>query len=84
MKDDTRENLVDRLVAEEDFGGDYSKSKKYYSFNITNHLQELLKNPDNDAIYVEPSNAYERAGGAVLRSGSHSSRMKLIITYTKL
>lgn len=80
-----RVNLNDYLIMGESFGGKYSKSKKYYSFNITYHLQSLLKDPNADnKIYVESRTADRRAEGAVLRSGSHSSRMKLIITYTKL
>ncbi|HDP55609.1 MAG TPA: DUF4270 family protein [Bacteroidetes bacterium] len=83
--DNERVALTDYLVDNASFGGSYSKSKKYYSFNITYHLQSLLQeaNPDLN-IYVEQINAYLRANGAVLRSGNHSSRIKLIITYTKL
>ena len=77
--------LTDYLVDNASFGGSYSKSKKYYSFNITYYLQSLLQEADPDLnIYVEQINAYLRANGAVLRSGNHSSRIKLIITYTKL
>jgi hypothetical protein len=84
MNDYTQENILDFLVDSDTYGGKYSKSKKYYSFNITYHLQSLLKDPSSDnKLYIEPRYATQRAGGAVLRSGNHSSRMKLIITYTK-
>lgn len=85
LVDNERVLLTDYLVNSESFGGRYSKSKKYYSFNITYHLQSLLKeaNPDLN-LYVEQTNSYQRANGAVLRSGNHSNRIKLIITYTKL
>lgn len=85
ITDNKRDNLVDYRVNPESFGGKYSKSKKYYSFNITHHLQSLLKEVDPDFnLYVEQINSYQRANGTVLRSGNHSNRIKLIITYTKL
>jgi hypothetical protein len=81
----TKNQLLDQLANESTFGGYYSKSKKYYSLNITYHLQYLLKNPEKDnKIYIEPRDFSQNANGAVLRSGSHSRKMKLIITYTKL
>ncbi|HCY00948.1 MAG TPA: hypothetical protein DG754_12485, partial [Bacteroidales bacterium] len=80
-----KDNLIDYRVNPESFGGKYSKSKKYYSFNITHHLQSLLAQTDPDLnLYVEQINSYLRANSAVLRSGNHSNRIKLIITYTKL
>ncbi len=85
LVDNQRAGLIDYLVNQSTFGGKYSKSKKYYSFNITHHLQSLLKeaNPDLN-LYLEQEKSYLRANGAVLRSGNHSNRIKLIITYTKL
>lgn len=80
-----RINLVDRSINEVNFGGNYSKSKRYYSFNITYHLQSLLNNPNlNRSIFIEPRYAFQSAESAVLRSHKHSKPMKLIITYTKL
>lgn len=85
LTDNQSDGLADYFVNSERFGGRYSKSKKYYSFNITHHLQSLLKEADPDLnLYVEQINSYVRANGAVLRSGKHSNRIKLIITYTKL
>lgn len=84
LEDNQRMNLIDRSINEERFGGKYSKSKKYYSFNITYHLQSLLNDPSlKRSIIVEPRYAYNSAEGAVLRSSAHSQPMKLIITYTK-
>lgn len=84
LKDGKPADLLDRLYDEENFGGKYRKSKNRYSFNITYHLQSLLNDPEQSKIiYIEPRNGSIRANGAVLRSGVHSSRMKLIITYTK-
>jgi hypothetical protein len=85
LKDNRKTSIIDFLVNENIFGGKYNKSKEYYSFNITYHLQNLLKNPDSDkTIYIEHKDFSRMSNGAVLRSGSHSSRMKLILTYTKL
>ncbi len=84
LEDNQRMNLLDRTFNEERFGGKYSKSKQYYSFNITYHLQSLLKDPSlKRSIIVEPRYAYNSALGAVLKSPAHSKPMKLIITYTK-
>jgi hypothetical protein len=76
--------LIDYQISADNFGGQYIKSKKYYSFNITYHIQDLLKstNPEK-ALFIEPFLSVSRANNAILRSGSHSKRMKLIITYTK-
>jgi hypothetical protein len=85
IKDNVSQNILDYQINGDSHGGAYSRSKKYYSFNITYHLQSLLNDPESsNVLYIEPRSAYQRAGGAVLRSGNHSSRMKLIITYTKL
>lgn len=61
----------------------YNKAKKYYAINLTTHIQSILAGKVTDkSIYITPSLA--SSGRTVLRSGSHSKRMKLIITYTKL
>lgn len=85
IKDNVSQNILDYQINGDSHGGAYSRSRKYYSFNITYHLQSLLNDPESsNVLYIEPRSAFQRAGGAVLRSGNHSSRMKLIITYTKL
>ncbi len=85
LVDGKRVGLADYITNSSTFGGNYRKPTKNYSFNITQHLQGLLKNPDSDLIiYIEQVESYLRANSAVLRSGSHSSRIKLIVTYTKL
>ncbi|MDY0200217.1 MAG: DUF4270 family protein [Tenuifilaceae bacterium] len=83
-KDDVRANLLDLAINQDVFDGQYKKSKKYYSFNITHYLQTLLNDPDGEPVfYVEPGYAYANPYGAVIRSWNNSQRMKLIITYTK-
>ena len=76
--------ILDYQLSTDTFGGKYNKSKKYYSINITYHLQGLLQNDNpNKVIYIEPQTAYRRANSTILRSGAHRLRMKLILTYTK-
>lgn len=86
MEDNKRYNIADLVIDEENYGGNYIKSKGYYSFNITHHLQSLLKSSDpNDKLYIEGRNSYMRANNVVLRSGNHSQgRIKLVITYINL
>jgi hypothetical protein len=85
IKDYQKVGIIDYSINESVFGGFYRRSKNYYSFNITYHLQNLLKNPDPDlTLYIEPKDFSKISNGAVLRSGSHTGRMKLLITYTKL
>lgn len=85
MKDGKRVGLIDYSINSEVFDGNYKKPYKYYSFNITHHIQALLKKDDPDiSVYIEPSQSYIRAHSAILRTGNHSSRIKLILTYTKL
>jgi hypothetical protein len=63
----------------------YNKAKKYFSYNISLHLQDLISGRiTNNKIYIEPENTGYSPSYAILRSGSHSKRMKLIVTYTKL
>lgn len=77
--------ISDLAFASSTFGGNYSKSRGYYSFNITNHIQDLLLEDSPDVnIYLESRSRYSRASQTILRSGSNSRRIKLIITYTKL
>jgi hypothetical protein len=67
------------------FGGNYIKYKGYYSFNITNHLQEQLQSttPNLD-IYLEPRSRFARASQTILKTANNSKKIKLIVTYTKL
>lgn len=63
----------------------YNKAKKYYSFNLTVHLQSILTGKvTSKSMYILPLNTSISPYRTVLRSGSNSKRMKLIITYTKL
>lgn len=77
--------ITDLLYYSGTFGGTYIKYKGYYSFNITNHLQEQLQSSaPNLNIYLEPRNRFSRASQTILKTANNSQKIKLIITYTKL
>lgn len=83
-KDDDKINIIDDYDLNAGAGGTYNRAKDHYSFNITLHLQHLLNGDlSTDKLYLEPE-SYLNANRAVLRSGNHSGKIKLIITYTKL
>ncbi len=63
----------------------YYKPKKYYSIDITFHLQNLLKGKiKKNYFYLEPTDFKVNYKEGIFRSGKNSNRMKLIITYSKL
>lgn len=76
--------LRDRDVGFEYFGGEYDPVARQFVFNITKHLQEVLKgvNPNNDLVIVV-SGASENARRVVLRGpGRSSNPLRLQIVYT--
>jgi hypothetical protein len=63
----------------------YHKARKYYSYNVTVHLQNLLSGRiKKDYFYIEPTDFKSGYREGIFRSGNNSKRIKLIITYTKL
>jgi hypothetical protein len=83
-KNDNKISLIDDYNLGSGVGGKYVRSKQHYSFNITLHLQKLINGDvEGDVLYLEPE-SYLKPNTTVLRSGNHSGKMKLIITYTKL
>jgi hypothetical protein len=63
----------------------YNKARKYYSYDVTVHLQNLLRSRiKKDYFYVEPTDFKSSYREGIFRSGNNSKRIKLIITYTKL
>jgi hypothetical protein len=64
----------------------YSKVKKYYTINLTKHLQALLTGDvTKKSLYILPHvNSSVTAGRAVLKSGSNRNRIKVVITYSML
>jgi len=83
-KENDKINLIDDYDIDAGAGGVYSRINNYYSFNITLHLQHLLNGDlKTDKLYLEPESYFD-ANRTVLRSGNHSGKIKLKITYTKL
>lgn len=63
----------------------YNKAKKYYSIDVTFHLQNLLKGKiKRDYFYLEPNDFKVNYKEGIFKSGKNSNRIKLIITYSKL
>jgi len=78
------QSLMDSGLDQDYFGGEYNAAAKQYEFNITMHLQEVLKgaNPKNDLILVVSGGA-SIARRAVLRGpGRVSNPMRLQILYS--
>jgi len=76
--------LRDRDVGFAYFGGEYDPVARQFVFNITKHLQEVLKgvNPNNDLVIVV-SSASENARRVVLRGpGRSTNPLRLQIIYT--
>ncbi len=77
--------IVDASSFSSTFGGTFSQSKNYYSFNITLHLQQLLTGDLTEKwLILEPSNTLSEVNRAILRSGNHRRKIRLALTYTKL
>ncbi len=76
--------IYDYYISKVDYSS-YFKPRKYYSFDITYQLQQLIKGKiTQNSIYIEPESFTNSYSQTVLRSGRHSHPIKLIITYTKL
>lgn len=78
--------LYDYLLNPDGFGGKYNDAKNVYIFNVTYHLQHLIRNADtgSDFVLTVRSNASRQRtileGGASLRD--HPVRLKIV--YSKL
>lgn len=63
----------------------YNKAKKFYSFDVTLHVQNILRGKvERNYFYLEPSDFKIDYNQGIFRSGNNIKPMKLIITYTKL
>ena len=65
----------------------YNKVKKYYSIDITAHLQNLIRGKhSNDYIFFDVAPSYSSLfyHQGLFRTGNSSKPIKLIITYSKL
>lgn len=87
-ENENKSYLSDFYIDPEYFGGHYKEENKTISFNITNHIQKYINdiNGENNIseFFLVAGNNINSANRVVLKSGKHSDRMKLIITYIKL
>lgn len=78
--------LIDYFDGASYFGGTYSETTKSYTFNITRHVQDLIKNNKTDnGMYLISTGSSITANRSVINSFKHpSNKIKLNITYSKL
>ncbi len=63
----------------------YNKAKKYYSIDVTLHLQNLLRGKTSkNYVFLEPTDFKSGYKEGLFRSGNNSKPIKLFITYSKL
>jgi len=63
----------------------YLKPRKYYSLDVTQHLQNSLTGKvKRDYFFLEPTDFKWNYKEGIFRSGNNSKPIKLIITYSKL
>lgn len=76
--------IYDQAVRNSANNGKIRLYSQDYNLNITTHLQRILEGEIKDkSIYVFPSLS-NNISRVVLQSGTHSRKIKLRITYTKL
>ncbi len=76
--------LDDQYVGEDYFDGSYDSESNTYKFNIARHIQQLIDGKEDFGLYLFPADNRVSANRAILTSGKHSNKMKLLITYSKL
>ena len=66
------------------FYGGYLMSDYTYRFNITQHMQEIIKGTiGNFGFFLTPANKNNEANRVVLKGSNSETGIKLIITYSK-
>ena len=65
--------------------GGYLQSDFTYRFNITQHLQSIIKGDnDNNGFYLTPYNKNDEMRRAVIKGSSSKQGIRFIVTYSKL
>jgi hypothetical protein len=65
--------------------GGYLQSDFTYRFNISQHLQSIIKGDnDNNGFYLTPYNKNNEMRRAVIKGSSSTQGIRLIVTYSKL
>ncbi len=65
------------------YGGALNKDDYTYRFNITQHLQNIIKGTENLGFYLTPGRVADRVNRVVLKGSKSSDGIKLLITYSK-
>jgi hypothetical protein len=76
-------NLDDQFIAPGYFGGSLNEDAQQYTFNITQHLQQIIDDPSkNTPLYLRVSASIQNAGRVVLKGPGRDDPMRLEIKYT--
>ena len=74
---------IDYVFDPEYYGGTLGEDYTY-KFNITQHLQEIIKeSADNFGFFLTPANKNNEASRVVLKGSKSKVGIKLVITYSK-
>lgn len=78
--------LLDQLEGSNYYGGTYNATAKEYRFNISWHIQRILKGAEqNQGLYLVVGNPLSSAERVVLLGNINAPRkLKIRLTYTKL
>ena len=89
-EDGASDFVLDQFEGTDHFGGEYDETNAQYKFNITRHIQSLLKAHQNGVnenfgLYLVPSGSTINANRVIINGPKSSfSPMKLIISYTPI
>ena len=84
--DDAGEEVfpADSQLSSSYYGGFYDATTATYSFNVTQHLQQLLSGTiNNNGFYLVPSDRSSTAQRVVLKGFGSSHPVELNVTYTR-
>jgi hypothetical protein len=77
-------NLRDNFVSAQYFGGVYDEKNNQYVFNITQHIQAVIREEIfNGPLYLMVSGSAENAGRAVLSGTKSETPMRIQIKYSE-
>lgn len=85
LDEEGREFLpVDYLFSPEFYGGRLNTEDYTYSFNITQHVQQIIDGEaENNGFYLTPARKNSEANRVILKGSKSQIGIKLVITYSK-
>jgi len=85
LDEDGQEFLpVDYLFSPVFYGGRLNTEDYTYSFNITQHLQQIIdEDAENNGFFLTPARKNSEANRVILKGSKSQPGIKLIITYSK-